>query len=110
MVDRLNQAHSLISFYQVQYEKRFGKRPILNRNKLKYLIADILRDLSMSEVQKLIAYYVKIEKDPELVSLCYEYTEILERMQKDESDTTERAYLRRDTARRVMEYRERYGK
>jgi len=110
MVDRLNQAHSLISFYQAQYEKRFGKRPVLNRNKLKYLLADILRDLGVTEVQKLIVYYVKIEKDPELISLCYEYTEVLERMQRDESDSTERANLRRDTARRVTEYMERYGK
>lgn len=110
MVDRLNQAHTLISFYQTQYQKRFGKKPVLNRNKLKYLIADILRDLSMAEIQKLMTYYIKVEKDPELISLCYEYTDILERMQQNESDSEERANLRRDTARRVMEFRERYGK
>jgi|SRR3954468_6993705 hypothetical protein len=110
MVDRLNQAHTLISFYQTQYQKRFNRRPVLNRNKLKYLIADILRDLSVAEVQKLIAYYIKIEKDPELISLCYEYAEILEQMRKNDTDSEERANLRRDTERRVMEYRERYGK
>jgi hypothetical protein len=110
MVDRLNQAHTLISFYQAEYQKRFGHRPILNRNKLKYLIADILRDLSMGEIQKLFSYYIRVEKDPSLISLCYEYTEILEQMRKNESDSTERANLRRDTERRVMEYRERYGK
>jgi hypothetical protein len=110
MVDRLNQAHTLISFYQTQYQSRFGKRPVLNRNKLKYLIADILRDLSVAEVQKLISYYIRVEKDPSLISLCYEYTEILEQMRKNETDSTERANLRRETERRVLEYRERYGK
>jgi hypothetical protein len=110
MVDRLNQAHTLISFYQAQYQKQFGRRPVLNRNKLKYLIADILRDLSVAEVQKLISYYIKVEKEPSLISLCYEYTDILELMRKNENDSEERANLRRDTERRVMEFRERYGK
>ena len=111
MVDRLNQAHMLISHYQKLYEQRFGKRPILNRNKLKYLLADILRDLSMDEVKALITYYIKVEKaEPALLTLCYDYAEILEVMRKNEKDASERSQLMRETMQRTREFRERYGK
>jgi hypothetical protein len=110
MVDKLNQAHSLISEYQRLYQHKFGEKPIMNRNKLKYLLVDILRDLSTAQVKELMAYYIEIEAQPSLLSFCYDYAELYEMKARNERDADERKRLMRETERRTKEFRERYGK
>lgn len=110
MVDKLNQAHSLISEYQRLYEKKFGNKPIMSRNKLKYLLVDILRDLTATQIKSLMAYYIDIESEPSLMTFCYDYAELFEMRERNERDAMERKRLLRETERRTKEFRERYGK
>lgn len=108
--DRLRVANELVSLYMKLYKDRFREAPILNRHKQKFALHDILEDIAQSELRKLIAYYVKVDSDPSLTKFCYEYDELYVRMQRDAKDEDERLQLRRETQRRVSEFRERYGK
>jgi len=110
-MNKLQAAHALISYYRQQFKRKFGYSPgLANRNKLKYLIGDALEDLSVDEFKTIIDFYLHIEAEPSLSSLCYEYDELFERMKRDEKDKTERQALLKETERRVQEFREKFGK
>lgn len=110
MIAKLDNAHTLISYYQKIYAEKYGEKPVLNRNKLKYLIADALRDFKIADFKAVIEYYLEVEKDPSLLKLCYEYAEIWERLRRNKKDADTRKQLLRDTKSRVQQFRERFGK
>lgn len=110
MKSRLEQAHILITVFQDLFQKKFGERPIVNRNKLKYLISDALIDIKPLEFKQLIEYYMRIESDPALIDLCYNYAEILETKKRNEEDVDNRRQLMRETELRTKEFRERFSK
>lgn len=108
-LDNFKQAELVVDHYKKEYEAKFKTKSILNRNKLKYLVIEVLKDLSVSEFNQLVTYYVKVDSDPSLTVLCYEYDSLLVDMHRDATDATARAQLRRETAERVRQFRQRYG-
>lgn len=110
MVDKLKNAHTLISEYQRLYAEKYGEKPVLNRNKLKYSLADILIDMTLVQVKELLAFYIKTETDPSLNKFCYEYAELWHAMREHERDANERKRLLHETEKRTREFRERYAK
>lgn len=110
MANTIEQAHILITDYQRMYQIKFGEKPIMNRNKIKYLISDALKDLSVSQFRELMEYYVRTESDPSLVTLCYDYADILNTKRQNEKDLNQRRQLMRETEVRTKEFRERFGK
>jgi len=110
MVDRLKNAHTLISEYQRLYAAKYGEKPVLNRNRLKHLIGDILIDLTVEQVKTLLAFYIKTDSEPSLSQFCYEYAELWRTMRENERDETQRKHLLRETEKRAKEFRERYSK
>lgn len=110
-MSKLQSAHSIISYYQKKYKEKVGVGPALaNRNKMKYLIADALEDLSVGDFQKIIDYYIRVESEPSLMSLCYEYDEMYRRMRADAKDQSDRLALLKETEERVKRFRETFGK
>jgi len=107
----IQQAQGLITYYQQKYKELFGELPgLLNRNTLKYPLVDALTDLTVDQFKQIIDYYLKIEAEPSLQKLLREYPDIWQHLQNDEKDNHQRKELRRETARRVQEFRERNQK
>ncbi len=107
--DAKQSAHGIITYYQTQYKKKYRVSPVINRNKLQNLVVNILKDLSVQEIKKLIEFYLSTDKNPSLVYFCYEYDEILDRMRLEESDLEHRKALLKQTQMNVEEFRRRYG-
>lgn len=107
--DLKQSAHAIITYYQGQYKKIYNLPPVVNRNKLQNLIINILKDLSVRDIKKLIDFYLKTDKHPSLTYFCYEYDEILDKMKLEEADLDHRKALLRKTERNVEEFRRRYG-
>lgn len=105
----LVKAHTVISYYQTKYKQKYGRSAIVNRNKLQYLIANMLKDLSLKELKQLIDFYLETDKNPQLYILCYEYDQVLERMQQEAADLDMRKILLSETQKKVEEFRRRYG-
>lgn len=105
-----NLIQGLITFYINQYKDKHGEKPIVNRNKVKFLIAEILQDLSKEEVEALILFYLKVESQPNLERMCYEYDELLKQKDIEEEDILTRKALMRETHQKVIDFRERYRK
>lgn len=100
---------TIISYYISEFKKKYAKNPVVNRNTVKYLIDNMLKDLSQEEIYQLIRYYLKIELEPSLSKLCYEYDDILIKQREEEEDTEYRKQVMNETHQRVLEFRRRYG-
>lgn len=109
MADSKQQAHALISYFQNVYQSKFGKKPIVNRNKLQNLVVNMLKDLTVTEAKKVIDFYIKTDKNPRFLYLCYEYDEVLEQMNLYEKDLERRRALMKQTQKNVEDFRRRYG-
>jgi hypothetical protein len=105
----LTKAHTIISYYQTQYKNRYGKTATVNRNKVQYLIVNILKDWSVKQVKELIDFYLETDKNPNLSLFCYEYDEVLESMHESIKDLENRKNLLSQTEKAVQEFRRRYG-
>lgn len=103
------QAHALIDFFQKEHQRLRGSKSVVNRNKVQYLLVNVLKDLSPKEVKQLITFYIKTDTEPSLLFFCYEYDTVLEEQKKENVDIEERKALMRETRRGVEEYRKRYG-
>lgn len=110
MKKQLDSASKLITVYQNLYREKFGKKQVLNRNKLQYSVANILLDLDEDQVQTLMQFYIRTDKDPSLQKFCFEYDEIDLRMRAEADDRDLRRSLMRETMRSVQEYQGRYSK
>jgi len=100
---------ALMNFYIKEHQRLKGSKPVVNRNKLQYLLVNILKDLSVNEIKELMTFYIKTDKDPSLLYFCYEYDTVIEERKKVSVDLDARKALMRETQQRVKEYRERYG-
>ena len=107
--EQSRQAHAIISYYQTQYKNKFGKTTVVNRNKVQYLIANILRDLTTKDIKSLIDFYISTDRNPSLLYFCYEYDEVAEKKTEHASDLEARKALLLKTQDNVMEFRRRYG-
>jgi len=107
--EQSKQIHTIISYFQARYKEKFNRRPIVNRNKLQWTVGNILQDLSMKEIKTLIDFYIRTDKNPSLMEFCYEYDEILDRMNLESVDLENRKALMRKTEESVIEFRKRYG-
>lgn len=105
----LDDANTLISYFKKQVKQVKNVDIVVNRNKTKYNIAEILYDFSPAEVRRLIDYYVKTYKEPDLIQFCYSYEEIHKEMITDEQDDKDRLALAKETRKRVEEFRKQYG-
>lgn len=110
MVEAFKNAEALIKYYKDQYKARYGRDQVIPRSKVKYPLKDALKDFSLTELKKLIDFYLRTEKRPTITSFAYEYAEISEEYEFQKAQAYERNQLRRQTEESVREFRERYGK
>lgn len=109
-LDESKTIHALITYFQAQHTKKTGRKAIVNRNKVKYLIHDMLQDLTADEIKALIRDYVARSREPNIMTMCYEYDTFLEELKKEKEDIADRQRLLKSTEQSVKEYRERFGR
>lgn len=104
----LDIANSLITHFRNDYYKKFGEKPIVNRGKIKYGLAEILQDYTQTEVKVLIDFYLATQKEPDLSDFCRRYDEIIRDKNREDSDKIERKQLLNETKSSVMKFREQF--
>lgn len=103
-------ANGLITYFSNIYKVRFNERPIVNRSKHKYGLADVLQDWSQKDVKSFLDYYVRTEAQPDLSDFCRRYDDIIRDKKLEDDDAVHRKQLMSETQKRVQEFRERFGK
>lgn len=82
----------------------------MSRNKVKYPLVEMLKDMTLNEAKALIDYYVKAYSRPNLTDLAYRYDEVMEERNTETRDRNEAGQLRRNTKSTVEEFRRRFNK
>jgi hypothetical protein len=102
-------AEKLITHYSNEFFKKFKSRPIMNRNKTKFLVIDMLRDITITQAKKLVDYFISHSKEePEFIELLYNYGDIMKEMDIEVVDKKHREQLLSETEKAVRDFRERY--
>lgn len=104
----LDVANDLITYFVKIYGARFSAKPVINRNKLKFAMTDVLQDWNQTEIKSFLDYYVATENQPDLTDFCRRYDEIIQDKMLEENDAKERKQLLNDTKNSVMKFREQY--
>lgn len=100
----------LFTYYIKAYESKYKKKPIVNRNKVKFLLVEMLKDVSFKDAKRLVDYYIKLYHNPDLADLCYKYDDVLKELNKEERDFQESKDLKRHTQSTVADFRRRFNK
>lgn len=108
MSNEFERIHTVINFFNKKFQEKTGKKCLTNRNKVKYLVSDMLKDISVEESKNLIQYYLETDKNPTLQKFCFEYDEIAGHKKTSDCDKVTRISLLAETKKSVVEFRERY--
>lgn len=103
--------HALSTYWEKAYEKRYGEKPVINRNTAKWNWSNMLDHLSAAEVKELIDFYfsVKSVEKHSLPWFFYNYEKIMITRQEQIGDAERRERLRRESEERARKWRERVG-
>lgn len=101
---------TIVSYFVKAYEKKFKSKPLVNRNKVKYPLLEMLKDMSQTEAKALIDYYVRAYSVPNLTDLAYRYDEVIEEQTVELRDLNLRKQLMTETKNSVQEFRRRFNK
>lgn len=104
----LDVANDMITHFIKTYTSKFKEKPIVNRGKMKYALAEILQDWSQTEIKELLVYYVNSESEPDLSDFCRRYDEIIRDKRLEAADQKVRKQLLNETRQSVLEFREKY--
>jgi hypothetical protein len=104
----LDVANDMITHFVKLYNGRFKEKPIVNRGKMKYAMAEILQDWTQAEIKDLLTYYVDTETAPDLSDFCKRYDEIIREKRIEANDRKIRKQLLNETRKSVLEFREKY--
>lgn len=107
--DKFDIAKEFLDYYKAEYKKRFGKAPVFNRIKMKYMVVDILSDISLAELKRLVEFFIVTDKYADITNFCYNYDEIIQDRNELQQDAENRRNLMRQTQRSVKEFRGRYS-
>ena len=61
--------HVLTSYYVTLWKARYGKQPVVNRNKSRWGFDAMLYDMSVADVKELLDFYVKETSSSNMHSL-----------------------------------------
>lgn len=104
----LDVANDLITYFAKAYTAKLKKKPVINRGKMKFAMADVLQDWNQTEIKTFLDYYVRTEAEPDLTDFCRRYDEIINDKMVEENDAKVRKELMDETKRSVLKFREQY--
>lgn len=103
------QAHALVSYFQKQYEARYGCKPKrVNRYAARWGFDSILMDMSEDDAKSLIDYYLTTvsQNNHALDWFFYNYEKLIEAKEKHEKDAAALARIREESKKRAEEWRQ----
>jgi len=104
------QAYALISLYEQCFNKKYSRKPQVNRFREKWGFMDMVADLGYQQSRETVEYYFKTGKQGHPVNfLLQNYDKIAQFMEEKKQDEAKRAELRRITEQRVREWEAKNG-
>lgn len=104
------QAYALISLFEKEFDKKYSRKPQINRFREKWGFQDMVTDLGYEYAKDTVEYYFKTGKQGHPITfLLQNYDKIAKFMDEKKQDEAKRAELRAQTAQRVKEWEDKNG-
>lgn len=104
------QAYALITLYIQSFEKKYQRKPQVNRYREKWGFIDMIEDLGYDQAREVVEYYLRTAKQGHPVPfLLQNYDKINEFMEEKKKDEENRIELRKQTEARVRELENKSG-
>ena len=97
----------LLSLYSSLFEKKYGRKPEINRHRDKWGFADMIDDLGMDRAREVIEWFFETEGNHSLRTLFSSYDRMSSEIQEESEDKQRLAQLRLATKDKVAEFRRR---
>lgn len=95
----------LLSLYVSLFDKKYGRKPEVNRNRDKWGFADMIDDLGMDRAREVVEWYFETDSNHSLRGLFSTYDRMSRQMDEDAADKVALAELRLATKSKVEEFR-----
>lgn len=104
------QAYALITLFEKNYQKKYGRKPEINRHRDKWGFQDMVEDLGYGEAQQIVAYYFELRYIGHPVQTLLRNYDKFSRVRKErEEDEANRLRLREETKKRVEAFEREHG-
>lgn len=97
--------HILLSLYVTLYEKAYGFKPPVNRNRDKWGFSDMIEDLGMDRAREVVEWYFDTGATHTFSNLFRTYDKISMEIDEYNRDRKHLADVREATRQRVEEFR-----
>lgn len=104
------QCHAMTTYFMNAYREAMGSEPVVNRNKAKMGWAGLLIDFTPTQAKELVDYYLKHYEKPKIDWFLYNYEKIVEEKQEHEKNESRIAQRRKETQKKLEEWRKRWEK
>lgn len=104
------QAYALISLFEKHYQKKYNRKPDLNRHRDKWGFQDMVEDLGYDIAQEIVVYYFELKYVGHPVQqLLRNYDKFRRVRDERREDEAERLRLRAETKKRVEDWEKTHG-
>jgi hypothetical protein len=96
--------YALLSYYEKLYKAAYNRKPVINKYRDKWGMADVIDSFGAEGTKTLLDYYFKTTSDHTLLFFYKNCDHIYDMMVRREEDNAARQRLREETKRRMEEY------
>lgn len=103
--------HALVSYFLKRYKETYGFDAVVNRNRSRWAVGNMLLDMTTTEARELIDYYFET-KNPnghDFEWFLYNYDKLSIARTASAEDAASLARLREESKRRAEEWRKQIG-
>lgn len=103
------QQNSLVNYYALTYKKKYGNKPLFNRQSATWTFKSMLYDFSIKEIRDYIKFYINVYKHPthDILWFGHNYTKVIEEKQKHDQQVDEFNRLKKESIERTRLWKER---
>lgn len=98
------QAHTLLSYYELLFKRKYGRAPRLNRYTAKWAMVDVVDAVGYDSTKDLLDYFFNVDMSHEFMQFIYNYDGFTEAIEEQKADEESRRLIREKTKRRVEEW------
>lgn len=107
----VQQVHIFLSYYLKKYKAKYGFAAVVNRNRTRWSVSNMLMDMTLDDAKGLLDFYFDTvgEKGHDLEWFLYNYDKLQVAKEKRDKDAAALAHIRAESKRRAEEWRKKIG-
>jgi hypothetical protein len=101
-------SYSLISFYEMLYSERYGKKPVINRYREKWGMQDVIDSVGFNRAKELLEYYFRTNKNGHPMGWFFMNFDNIDKVLKQRIEDDENRKKLKELTKQMVEEMEKY--